>query len=198
MSETVWNWDVEYGTGMTMGKEAAAGSAPPTRSRAWQSGVSMTANQGSTTFRNIPDVALTADNVFVVADDGESGSVGGTSCATPLWAAFVALANEQAVANGRPTLGFINPAIYALGLSANYTNCFHDITTGNNTWSESPTNFYAVPGYDLCTGWGTPMGSNLVNVAGATGCIANLASGRLGFQWSGGGSTDTGVSKPIH
>ncbi len=49
-------------------------------------------------------------------------------------------------------------------VSVNYTYCFHDITTGNNTWSESPTNFYAVPGYDLCTGWGTPMGSNLVNI----------------------------------
>ena len=163
VSETVWNWGVEYGT-YEDGTGSSGGISTTYPIPAWQLGVNMTANQGSTTFRNIPDVALTADNVFVVFGDGESGSFGGTSCATPLWAAFVALANEQAVANGRPTLGFINPAIYALGLSANYTNCFHDITTGNNTWSESPTNFYAVPGYDLCTGWGTPMGSNLVNV----------------------------------
>src|SRR5665213_2229263 len=104
----------------------------------WQLGVSMAGNQGSTSFRNVPDVAMTADNVFVVADNGQQEDIGGTSCAAPLWAGFVALANEQALAKGRPTLGFINPAIYALGLGTNYTNCFHDITTGNNTWSDSP------------------------------------------------------------
>ena len=40
---------------------------------------------------------------------------------------------------------------------------FHDITAGNNTNEYSPTNFFAVPGYDLCTGWGTPAGTNLIN-----------------------------------
>ena len=89
--------------------------------------------------------------------------MGGTSCAAPLWAAFIALVNEQAAAYNRPTVGFINPAIYALGFGASYTNGFHDIATGSNTWSESPNYFYAVPGYDLCSGWGTPMGS-LINL----------------------------------
>ena len=183
LSETVWNWGVEYGTYYD-GTGGSGGISTTYPIPAWQLGVNMTANQGSTTFRNIPDVALTADNVFVVFGDGESGSFGGTSCATPLWAAFVALANEQAVANGRPVLGFINPAIYALGLSVNYTSCFHDITTGNNTWSESPTNFYAVPGYDLCTGWGTPMGSNLVNVLAPPGALQISPLG--GWASSGG------------
>jgi uncharacterized repeat protein (TIGR03803 family) len=163
VSETVWNWDQEISTNFDgIGSSGGISATYPIPS--WQTCVNMTANQGSPSFRNIPDVALTADNVFVVADDGGSGSVGGTSCATPLWAAFVALANEQAVANGHPTLGFINPAVYAIGCGANYASCFHDITTGNNAWSGSPTNFYAVAGYDLCTGWGTPMGSNLVNL----------------------------------
>jgi len=161
VSETVWNWGVEYGADGTGG----SGGVSITYSiPAWQSGVNMAANGGSTTFRNLPDVALTADNIFVTYGGGASGSFGGTSCATPLWAAFVALANQQAVANGHPTLGFINPAIYALGQSGNYNNGFHDIATGNNTWSQSPTNFYAVPGYDLCTGWGTPAGGNLINL----------------------------------
>jgi len=163
VSETVWNWDVEYGAEYD-GEGTGGGISTTYPIPSWQLGLSMTANQGSTNFRNCPDVAMVADNVFLVADDGETGSVGGTSCATPLWAAFIALANQQGAANGRPPLGFINPAIYALGQSANYSSCFHDITTGNNTWSESPTNFYAVAGYDLCTGWGTPAGSNLVNV----------------------------------
>ena len=59
--------------------------------------MNMTANQGSTTMRNMPDVALTAENVYVRAD-GVDYSVGGTSCAAPLWAGFTALINQQAVA----------------------------------------------------------------------------------------------------
>jgi len=162
VSETVWNWGVEYAP-YDNGVGSSGGISDTNRIPSWQAGVSMIANHGSTTFRNLPDVALTADNVFVVFGDGETGIFGGTSCATPLWAAFIALANEQASTYGLPGVGFINPAIYALGQSTNYNNCFHDITTGSNTWSESPGNFRAVTGYDLCTGWGTPIGSNLVN-----------------------------------
>jgi uncharacterized repeat protein (TIGR03803 family) len=130
----------------------------------WQQGISMTANQGSTTMRNLPDVAMTADNVYVIYDGG-AGAVGGTSCATPLWAAFTALMNQLALTNDEPTVGFINPAVYAIGKGSNslgYTTLFHDITTGNNENSRSPTRFLAVAGYDLCTGWGTPIGSNLI------------------------------------
>jgi hypothetical protein len=129
----------------------------------WQQNLSMTSNNGSTNMRNIPDVALTAVDIWVIYNNGQSDWFMGTSCAAPLWASFIALVNQQAAAGGSPSVGFINPAIYALGQGATYTSCFHDITTGNNTWSGSPTNFYAVPGYDLCTGWGTPMGSNLIN-----------------------------------
>jgi uncharacterized repeat protein (TIGR01451 family) len=61
-------------------------------------------------------------------------------------------------------MGIVNPAIYAIGKSsANYASSFHDITTGNNFSDVSPNQFSAVPGYDLCTGWGTPNGSNLIN-----------------------------------
>ncbi|HYG33346.1 MAG TPA: immunoglobulin domain-containing protein, partial [Clostridia bacterium] len=60
-------------------------------------------------------------------------------------------------------VGFLNPALYAIGKGSNYLTCFHDITTGNNTNRLSPERFFAVPGYDLCTGWGTPTGSNLIN-----------------------------------
>jgi uncharacterized repeat protein (TIGR01451 family) len=123
----------------------------------------MTSNQGSTIMRNIPDVALTADNVFVVFGGGQNGLFGGTSCASPLWAGFMALVNQQAVASGKPTLGFINPSIYALAAGASYGTSFHDITTGDNTWFGSPNKFFAVTRYDLCTGWGTPTGTGLIN-----------------------------------
>ena len=162
VSETVWNWDVEYGTnfdGVGSGGGISTNYAIPI----WQEGISMASDGGSTTMRNIPDVALTADNIFVIANGASNIGVGGTSCAAPLWAGFIALVNQQAVGTGAPTVGFINPAIYAIGKEPGYTNAFHDITTGNNTWSGSPTEYYAESGYDLCTGWGTPAGSGLIN-----------------------------------
>ena len=62
-----------------------------------------------------------------------SAPVGGAPAyAAPFWAGFTALVNEEAAANGQPPVGFLNPALYALGRSADYTNCFHDITVGNN------------------------------------------------------------------
>ncbi len=108
-------------------------------------------------------MALTADNIFIVADNGEPEDVGGTSAATPLWAGFLSLVNQQAFTSGKQPMGFINPAIYTIGKGPLYGTCFHDIATGNNTNYVSPALFYAVPGYDLCTGWGTPTGSNLIN-----------------------------------
>jgi hypothetical protein len=129
----------------------------------YQQGISMVANQGSTTMRNVPDVALTADNVHVVYNNGGTGNFGGASCAAPLWAGFTALVNQQAAVAGLSPVGFLNPALYAIGKSTNYSSSFHDITTGNNFSSSSPSNFPAVAGYDLCTGWGTPNGTNLIN-----------------------------------
>ena len=59
---------------------------------------------------------------------------GGTSFATPMWAGYMALANEQYLSNGATsTLGFINPALYTIGLGSDYDTDFHDITSGGNT-----------------------------------------------------------------
>jgi hypothetical protein len=127
----------------------------------WQQGIDMSTNQGSTTLRNLPDVSMLGYDAWVQYSGG-GVAVQGTSIAAPLWAGFTALVNQQAALNGQPQLGFANPSLYAIGKSTNYTACFHDITTGNNTSSASPSNFYAVAGYDLCTGWGTPIGSNLI------------------------------------
>jgi hypothetical protein len=159
VSETTWNW---YNTGV--GTSGSSGGVSPSYAiPTWQQGISMTANKGSTTMRNIPDVALTADNIWVIYNNGSSGGVGGTSCAAPLWAGLAALINQQALSNGKALIGFINPAIYSIAKGAGYASSFHDITTGNNTNSSSPTKFFAVTGFDLCTGWGTPTGSGLIN-----------------------------------
>jgi len=178
VSETVWNWDVEYGPSNdgigTCGGISSAYAIPW-----WQTNVNMTANHGSTLYRNVPDVALTADNVLVIADDGNESNNGGTSCATPLWAAFTALVNQQGASLGRAPLGFLNPALYALGNSKNYTNVFRDTTTGSNTWSSSPTNFIAVVNYDLCTGLGTPNGTNLINALTSTNTTVVTVAGLI-------------------
>jgi hypothetical protein len=155
-SETAWNWNNNGGSG-----GGISGYGIPD----WQMGVSTPANQGSSVYRNYPDVSMPADGVFLVSKNGTAiGSVGGTSCASPLWAGFMALVNQQAAALGKPAIGFPNPSIYAIGKGAYsaYTNAFHDIATGNNFNSQNPTRFAALAGYDLCTGWGTPRGSNTI------------------------------------
>ncbi len=142
VSETVWNRNNGVGS--------SGGISPTYAIPWWQQGVSMAANQGSTTMRNVPDVAFTAENIYVAYGNGASGNFGGTSCAAPLWAGYIALVNQQAAAQSTPSVGFINPFIYSLGQD------FNDITVGNNFNSSSPSQFSAAAGYDLCTGWGTP------------------------------------------
>jgi subtilase family serine protease len=145
----------------------------------WQIGVNMSGNQGSTTQRNIPDVALVAANVYCFSDNGGAGSVSGTSCAAPLWAGLTALMNQQAAQNGKSPVGLINAAVYAAGASANYAQDFHDITSGNNTSGVSPSQFFAVAGYDLCTGWGTPAGQRLIDALTTTGTPVTVPQGTL-------------------
>jgi len=130
----------------------------------WQQGLNTSTNQGSATNRNFPDVAAMADaTIWLVANHGQEGTIGGTSASAPLWAGFMALVNQQAALSGLPSVGFANPRIYSLARGPNYRNLFHDVTIGSNTNLNSPGRFFATPGYDLCTGWGTPTGSNLIN-----------------------------------
>jgi len=148
LSETAW---VDGGGGYF------TGDAFPIPS--WQklTGVITTTNKGSKTLRNSPDVAAEANFDFYVCSNGSCGTGwGGTSFAAPMWAGYMALVNQQAATEKKPTLGFINPVIYPLGLSKNYAAAFHDITKGSNG---KP----AVKGYDLATGWGSPNGAGLIN-----------------------------------
>ena len=173
-AETVWNWNT--GTTSTDTNDASGGGISTTYAiPTWQQGINMSPSKGSNSKRNVPDVAITADNVFVIYNKGSMTAVGGTSCSAPLWAGFAALVNEQAVSNQQPSVGFVNPAIYAIGTGSTYTACFHDIKTGNNETFYSPSKFVAVTGYDLCTCWGTPTGSNLVNALVGTTNLAVAA-----------------------
>jgi kumamolisin len=134
---------------------------------AWQqlSGVINSSNKGSTTLRNGPDVSANANFSFYTCADQTAclaNEYGGTSFATPMWAAYIALANEQLANNGQATLGFINPAIYAQNVTSAYSTDFHDIASGTSG------SYSAVVGYDLVTGWGSPNGTGLINALAPT------------------------------
>jgi hypothetical protein len=137
----------------------------------YQSSLINASNEGSTTLRNIPDVAAVATNVYAEFN-GDQGSAGGTSASSPIWASFMALVNQQA--NGQP-IGFLNPSIYALAAEPGYSNDFHDIASGNNFNSFSPNLFSAVSGYDLATGLGSPNGQNLIDALSPVATTPNFS-----------------------
>jgi len=128
----------------------------------WQklSGVITSSNRGSTTLRNGPDVSANANFTFYVCADQTTctaNDYGGTSFATPMWAGYLALANQQAAANG-DSIGFIDPILYPAALTSSYGTYFHDITSGScGTYS-------GITGYDLCTGWGSPNTTGIINL----------------------------------
>ena len=93
----------------------------------------------------------------------------------------MALVNQTALANGEPTVGFVNPIVYALAQRADYTNNFHDITVGNNQRPGSGAKFSATPGYDLCTGLGTPT-TALIDALGIPEALHVSQSGPLIFS----------------
>jgi len=159
----------------------------------YQSPVIDASNGGDSSYRNIPDVAAEAntDNYFC-ANGSCQGGIGGTSLAAPRWAAFMALVNQQAVANstaqgGNGTVGFLNPTIYTLGQGADYGTAFHDITSGNNAngtactvgtlgcLSNGVQGFDAVSGFDLVTGWGSPDGPGIFGVLAPASTNPNFA-----------------------
>lgn len=155
---------------------------------AYQQNMSMAASGGSTKMRNLPDVAANAGTgAYLVCNNGKPYNVGGTSEAAPLWAGFVALANQEAAENQRSPVGFLNPRIYALGNSGYYSSSMHDITSGNDG------TFHTVTGYDLATGWGTPAGQPLVDAlseAGGPGFSIAAAQSSMSVSQAGT-ATDT-------
>lgn len=161
-SETVWN---DGANGGASGGGVSSVFPLPT----WQSkaNVPPSVNPGHNTGRGVPDVAGDADpnTGFDVLSDGQDQVVGGTSAVSPLWAALIARMNQKI---GKP-LGFINPLIYAPGVAS--SSAFHDITSGNNDVSGVGA-YSAGPGWDACTGLGSPNGTALLAAlsgAGASG-----------------------------
>jgi subtilase family serine protease len=127
----------------------------------WQQlpGVIDSSNMGSTIYRNGPDVAANANYSFYTCSQmhGCQANVwGGTSFAAPMWAAYVALVNQQLASQGLGPVGFLNPTLYGSNVKPGYSTKFHDITSG------IAGSYSAETGYDLVTGWGSPKSGSLL------------------------------------
>ncbi len=143
-SEVVWN-ELANNEGATGGGVSNVFAKP-----SWQANAAVPTPSGSGGGRGVPDVAGNADPAtgYSIRVDGQTLVIGGTSAVAPLWAGLIAVANQQ----NRSSAGFINPAIYA----AKAASGFHDITQGNNGA------FAAAPGWDACTGLGSPIAASLI------------------------------------
>ncbi len=176
-SETGWS---DSGGGISPHKTAIP---------SWQTAAASKCASCSQTYRNGPDVSANANFTFYVCADQTTctaNEYGGTSFAAPMWAAYLALINQQSVTNGNKTLGFINPSLYSIGAGSSYGADFHDITSGSNGYS-------ATTGYDLVTGWGSPNGSGLINALAGTvagpGFSLSASAGSVSIVQGGSGSS---------
>ena len=142
--------------------DSGGGVSPTYAIPSYQQGIITSLSGGSTTMRNIPDVAALSEAIEIYADNGTLYSVVGTSASAPLWAGFLALANQQAASVAKPTIGFLNPIVYAIGQSDRYSVDFNDISQNEPSIWPSIT-YPAEIGFDLVTGWGSPTGQQLIN-----------------------------------
>ena len=112
-------------------------------------------NPGHFVGRGVPDVAGNADpeSGYEVRVDGLNTAIGGTSAVAPLWAGLIALINQSL---GKP-VGFLNPLLYSQVASG---GGFQQITVGNNG------SFKAGPGWNACTGLGSPNGAKILSLLG--------------------------------
>jgi kumamolisin len=167
--EVVWN-DQPQGGGATGG---GISSFFPLSS--WQANANVPPSPTSGGGRGVPDVAGDAspETGYNVLFDGQATVVGGTSAVAPLWAALTALLNQQRGSN----IGFVNPTLYQ-----NAENGFQDITQGNNG------SYSAGPGWDPCTGLGSPNGNQLSQTfaAPATSAGQSVPGSRAGRATQGG------------
>jgi len=149
VGETVWN---SHGGGTGGGISALF--TPPE----YQSAVKLppSANKGAPPGRGVPDVASDADpdTGYQVVVGGEVQAIGGTSAAAPLWSGLFALINQ---ARARP-VGQPHAVLYA------NPSAFHDVVSGDNR--SNGIGYSAGPGWDACTGLGSPKGSVVAGLFG--------------------------------
>ncbi|HXP63250.1 MAG TPA: S53 family peptidase [Dongiaceae bacterium] len=161
VSESVWNWNVDPSNTQADSFDASGGGISenfPLPSYQAAAGVPVNPSTGNAG-RGVPDVSGDGDPAsgYRIQVDGQQLVMGGTSAVAPLWAALIALVNQKL--NKR--VGFINPLLYA------NPGALRDITQGNNQVGANKVGFTAGPGWDACTGLGSPDGLKVLAVLGA-------------------------------
>jgi len=156
-SEVVWN-EITSSEGAGGGGVSTVYPVP-----SWQSTVGVPASAGggtgvgsaTTPGRGVPDVAGNADPVtgYLVIVDGQQQAIGGTSAVAPLWAGLVA---RLAQSTGK-RFGLLQPLLYAGVAAGAAAPGFNDIVDGDNGA------YKAGPGWDACTGLGSPNGAALLS-----------------------------------
>jgi kumamolisin len=143
-SEQAWN-ELSADEGATGGGVSELFALPN-----YQQGANVPQAPNGFVGRGVPDVAGDADpeTGYNVVVDGQQTVIGGTSAVAPLWAGLLALINQSLGTN----VGYINPLLY----TGKVEPAFHDITSGSNG------NYSAGPGWDACTGLGSPDGAALL------------------------------------
>jgi kumamolisin len=175
-SETVWNDGAGGGAG-------GGGVSDVFGLPAWQATAGVPAAPGGGTGRGVPDVAGNADPAtgYQVLVDGQQEVVGGTSAVAPLWAA---LTSRLAQATGAKP-GFLQERLYAGVAAGTAAVGFRDITSGSNGA------YSAGPGWDACTGLGSPDGPALVTLFSGAASATGTTAGTTGGE---GASAGTGSS----
>ncbi len=156
-NDVVWNDGTPFDTSVPGGGGWASGGgisevfAVP----AYQTGANLPVSIDSgNPGRGVPDIAMSATNYFTRVDRSE-GASGGTSAVAPLMAGLVALLNQAKQKN----VGFLNPFLYANIAKG----IVHDVTVGTNAITNTIKGYNAGPGWDACTGLGTPDGTAILN-----------------------------------
>jgi kumamolisin len=160
--EEVWN-ELSRQEGATGGGVSQVFPLPT-----WQQSANVPNSPSGQPGRGVPDVAGDADPTtgYNVLVDGSATVIGGTSAVAPLWAGLTARINQSL---GQP-VGFLNPLVYAQGAAA----AFHDISVGGNG------GYNAAPGWDPCTGLGSPDGAKLLAALGGTASSQQARKGVAG------------------
>ena len=160
-SEVVWN---DNPTSSATGGGVSTNFPLPT----WQANANVPKN-GTYAGRGVPDVAGDADpnTGYNIRVDGSNYVIGGTSAVAPLWAGLIAVAN----AANRKSAGFVHPTVYFTKGKA----AFRDITQGNNG------GYTARPGWDPCTGLGSPIGAKIVALLGGTAIAPTKSAAKKSY-----------------
>ena len=164
--ESVWNDGAAAGAG-------GGGVSTDFGQPSWQSGVGVDDHAATTqcsalsriSCREVPDVSASANPdsgyvVYVTAESSECGgwcAFGGTSAASPLWAALTTLIDQSPTS---APVGYINPTLYACGTAI---TDLHDVTAGGNDVNPvGGATYAATPGYDPASGLGSPNAAALL------------------------------------